>query len=273
MNIFRNTKKEKGFTRTQNSTKSGFFNFFNNQKSRFKQNSSGRVNLVGGFTRTQILNFCEFFSLLKSKDNLNKKFVGGFTLIEVMISIGLFTVVMIVGITAILRVNNTYRKARTQRSAVDNLSFMMEDMARNMRLGSHYRCIDEVGALLNIEISLDGDCPGIAFEPFDSPATGDDDDQVVYFIEGDTMYKTTYGTLAINAEPNDPESFKPMNSIDLKINPALSGFTIYGSDLDSTDGIQPSVLIRINGTVRASGSETDFNLQTTVTQRLLDIQL
>ena len=242
MNIFRNIKKEEGFTRTQNSTKSGLFNFFNNQKNKFKQNSSGRVNLVGGFT-----------------------------LIEVMISIGLFTVVMIVGITAILRVNNTYRKARTQRSAVDNLSFMMEDMARNMRLGSHYRCIDEVGALLNIEISLDGDCPGIAFEPFDSPATEDDDDQVVYFIEEDTMYKTTYGTLAINAEPNDPESFKPMNSIDLKINPALSGFTIYGSD--PLDNVQPSVLIRINGTVRASGSETDFNLQTTVTQRLLDIQL
>ncbi len=249
MNIFRNTKKEKGFTRLQNSTKSGFFNFFNNQKNKFKQNSSGRVNLVGGFT-----------------------------LIEVMISIGLFTVVMIVGITAILRVNNTYRKARTQRSAVDNLSFMMEDMARNMRLGSHYRCINSLSDAsptnpLDIEKPLDtsaypgslSSCLGIAFEPFDSPSTGDFGDQIIYLIDGDTIFKTTEGTTS--------DSFRAMNSIDLKINPALSGFTIYGSDLDSTDGIQPSVLIRINGTVRASGSETDFNLQTTVTQRLLDIQL
>lgn len=45
----------KGFTRTQNSTKSGFFNFFNNHKSKFKQNSSERVNLVGGFTLVETL--------------------------------------------------------------------------------------------------------------------------------------------------------------------------------------------------------------------------
>ena len=43
------------FTRTQNSTKSGFFNFFNNQKSKFKQTSSERVNLVGGFTLVETL--------------------------------------------------------------------------------------------------------------------------------------------------------------------------------------------------------------------------
>ncbi len=50
-----NKKFVGGFTRTQNSTKSGFFNFFNNQKSKFKQNSSGRVNLVGGFTLVETL--------------------------------------------------------------------------------------------------------------------------------------------------------------------------------------------------------------------------
>lgn len=185
----------------------------------------------------------------------------GFTLIEVMISTGLFTVVMIIGITAILQVNNTYRKARTQRAVIDNISFMMEDMARNMRLGTRYRCIDDINNLLNLEEPLDGDCPGIAFEPFDSPTTPDPEDQVIYFIDGDTVFKTIQG--------NTPNSFNAMNSVDLKINPDLSGFTIYGSS--QTDSEQPSVLIRINGKVLASGTETDFNLQTTVTQRFLDV--
>jgi len=191
----------------------------------------------------------------------------GFTLIEVMISIGLFSVIMIVGITAILGVNNTYRKSRTMRSAIDNLSFIMEDMARNIRLGSNYRCfndVSEISALDDIEDPLDGtNCSGLAFEPFWNPVTGDPNvDEVIYFIEGgqESIFKSLNGDL--------PTAL-PMNSVDLRIDPITSGFTVFGSS-SNTDEEQPSVLIVLNGTVNVGGNSTDFNLQTTVSQRLLD---
>lgn len=208
---------------------------------------------------------------------LTHKKEEGFTLIEVMISIGLFSVIMIVGITAILGVNNTYRKSRTMRSAIDNLSFIMEDMARNIRLGSLYRCLDGDGDIspTTIEDPTDGEnCSGIAFEPFYDPVPGEDDnlataDQVIYMIypEGD-LFKGIKGANFTSADLSNPGVGLPMNSVDLKIDYTTSGFTVFGSN--PTDEEQPSVLIVLNGTVNVGVNSTSFNLQTTVSQRLLD---
>lgn len=193
--------------------------------------------------------------------------VTGFTLIEVMISIGLFSVIMIVGITAILGVNNTYRKSRTMRSAIDNLSFVMEDMARNIRLGSSYRCLNSSNiSPIDIEDALDSpggvSCKGIALEPFWNPIRNDPGDQIIYYIDGgeESIFKSLEGDLSTSL---------PMNSADLRIDASTSGFTIFGATTD-IDGEQPSVLIILNGTVDVGGNSTAFNLQTTVSQRLLD---
>lgn len=227
-------KKEKGFTPTPNYIKSGLFNLFNSKKNKFYQNNHESKNLVEGFT-----------------------------LIEVMISTALFTVIMIIGITAILGVNNTYRKTRTMRSAIDNISFMMEDMARNIRLGYRYRCVNTTNPDLALETPLDGqNCRGIAFEPYWDPTPGDIDDQVIYYIDQESVFKSTNGSLL-------GDSAKPMNSIDVKIDESKSGFTIVGASEPGYD-IQPVVLIRISGVAESSRSSTSFELQTTVSQRLID---
>ncbi len=197
----------------------------------------------------------------------NKNSEKGFTLIEVMISIGLFTVIMIIGITAILGVNNTYRKSRTMRSAIDNLSFIMEDMARNIRLGSRYRCLDSNNiSLIDIEDPLDGEsCQGIAFEPFWDPVPENNSpiqDQVIYFFDVDDN-----GFESIFKSMNGGVTFSAMNSLDVKIDLDKSGFAIFGSQPDSE---QPSVRIILNGEAVTAGNSTNFNLQTTVSQRLLD---
>ena len=199
----------------------------------------------------------------------NPKKEEGFTLIEVMISIGLFTVVMIVGITAVLGVNNTYRKSRTMRSAIDNLSFVMEDMARNIRLGINYRCLDNLSNDVDFSVIEDPadttsfSCPGIAFEPFWDSITGDPEDQVIYFISEDAGL----GSIFKGMDGSNTNLY-PMNSLDVDIDLTKSGFTIYGSAND--DGEQPSVLIRLTGTVSSAGNSTNFNLQTTVSQRYID---
>src|ERR1700741_217077 len=76
------------------------------------------------------------------KISLQKKNTG-FTLIEVMIAVALFTVIMTLGIGAVLNSNATHKKTQTLRSVMDNLSFIMEDMSRTLRLGSNYHCIDQ----------------------------------------------------------------------------------------------------------------------------------
>ncbi|MCU0660370.1 MAG: prepilin-type N-terminal cleavage/methylation domain-containing protein [Candidatus Pacebacteria bacterium] len=184
----------------------------------------------------------------------------GFTLIEVMIAVALFTVIMTVGIGAVLNSNSNHKKTQTQRQVIDNLSFIMEDMSRNLRLGSAYHCGD---VSVGIEDPLD--CQfgqTLAFESVTGVA-GNASDQVVYGItsDGAIIKSTDSGATAKNLTP--PE---------VLIDPARSGFSVTGAaPYASGDRAQPRVIIRLSGKVVYRNIESEFNLQTVVTQRLIDL--
>lgn len=203
----------------------------------------------------------------------------GFTLVEVMISVLLFTVVMVVGIGAVLNANTAQKKSQNQRNIMDNLSFVTEDMSRNLRLGSNYRCPADLGnpsssdgfeftfsAPINTSGSITADCvPGsernaIAFDPMKpDPDPAVMTDQVVYIIHPDThaIYKSIDGGM----------NFRRITDSSIDIDPLKSGFTVIGTE---TVGVQPRVIIRLSGKTIYKNVTTPFNIETTVSQRLLE---
>lgn len=211
---------------------------------------------------------------------LRTKNSKGFTLVEVMISIGLFTVVMVIGIGAILGVNSTHRKTQTMRSVVDNLSFVMEDMARSIRLGDTIFCTATITAPnepLDITSVQNGggpvqSCPNggnlIAFEPYWNYDPNNPDNQVIYFMVESDGIGTIFKKTAENTDWND--AFIPITPTEIDIDMTKSGFWVTGAE-DETIPLQPKVTIVLTGTVRLGNASTEFNLQTTVSQRLLDI--
>ncbi len=74
-----------------------------------------------------------FISLLHHK----KK---GFTLIEMIVSLALFTVVAVIAIGAFLKITDSNKKSQTLKTSINNLSFALESMSREMRVGSSYYC-------------------------------------------------------------------------------------------------------------------------------------
>jgi len=52
---------------------------------------------------------------------------------EVMVSVSIFTIIVTVGIVALLTINDAYRKSQTQRQAIDSMTYMMESMSRRIR--------------------------------------------------------------------------------------------------------------------------------------------
>lgn len=200
----------------------------------------------------------------------------GFTLVEVMISIGLFTVVMVIGIGAILGVNSTHRKTQSMRSVVDNLSFIMEDMARSMRLGDYLVCDEDqltpIGALEvgNPQNRENGEnCKSISFEPYWNYSPNDDENQIIYFINE----SNGIGTIFKKTETMGwSEPMIAITPAEIDIDTDKSGFWVTGA-LKETESIptQPKVTIVLVGTVRLGNAVTEFNLETTVSQRLLDI--
>jgi hypothetical protein len=206
--------------------------------------------------------------------NISKKInkgKNGYTIIETMIAVSLFIVIVMAGMGALLNANLLHQKSSDMRSIIDNLSFIMEDMGRNLRTGYDYRCItsessaDLSGA--NVVIAKSGQtCLGIAFEP----ATGDPNnpnDQWVYLIDSGKIWKRTVGPYDVFNPP-----YIQLTSDAVVINMSASNFSVLGAESPSAgDAQQPFVTIRLVGTITSKSIVTPFSLQTSVSQRLIDI--
>ncbi len=64
----------------------------------------------------------------------------GFSLVELIVAIGLFAVVMTIATTAYLIMINANREAQAITTGTNNLSYALENMTRNIRIGRAYRC-------------------------------------------------------------------------------------------------------------------------------------
>src|SRR3989338_3254669 len=87
--------------------------------------------------------------------NDNTKFKKGFTLVEMIVSIGLFTIVLFISSSAFLAVLNADRKSRFTRIATDSLNISLEDMARRIKTGSAYYCGDKVIGMSSLTNTMD----------------------------------------------------------------------------------------------------------------------
>ncbi len=186
-------------------------------------------------------------------ENCKENHKRGYTLIETMIAISLFIVIIMAGMAALLNANLLHQKSQDMRSIMDNLSFIMEDMSRNLRTGYDYHCIDDGNVLLTNPYS----CPiggGISFKStFDS--------QWVYAIYPDqTIQKSVDGG----------STFTILTPPEVKIN-AISGFSVLGAEPPPANSQQPFVIIKLVGTITFKNVVTPFSLQTSVSQRLVDI--
>lgn len=193
---------------------------------------------------------------------LNNK--RGYTIIETMIAISLFLVIIMAGMGALLNANLLHQKSRDMRSIMDNLSFIMEDMGRNLRTGSNYYCITGADNLSNVNTAKSGqNCWGIAFES--AGGTVNPNDQWVYYIDNTgKIFKSTAGPY------NVVSNFTQLTPDEVVIDITASNFSVLGAE-PSPDTQEPFVNIRLAGKITFKGVVTPFSLQTSVSQRLIDI--
>src|SRR3989338_9484397 len=95
-------------------------------------------------------------------DDFNKKHLdsksgkGGFTLIEMIVSIALFAVVMTVAVGALLSLTGANKKAQALQSVMNNLNISVDSMVRNIRMGRDYECVGGTSTGTDTDTA---DCP------------------------------------------------------------------------------------------------------------------
>ncbi len=189
----------------------------------------------------------------------------GFTLVELMVSVAIFSVVMVVALGSLLAISAAERKAETLKTVMDNMSFAMEGMSRTIRTGVNYHCdtTNVSGATL-----IPQDCP--------NPATGstyfallsNDGYYTAYCLRSSSIWRlrsTTMAGLSTSCLPAD--GFLPITATEI----VVSNLTFYVKGAPLGDNTQPKVVMLLSGYVNiGSNASTTFSLQTSVTQRIYD---
>ena len=184
------------------------------------------------------------------KKNIGNKNKSGFTLIEMLVSLAIFSFVMVATTSVLLSVVDANHKAQGLQTAIDNVSLALESMTRNLRTGNQY-----------------GDITGLSTGNCQSPGqTG------VAFIDHNgvpTQYYLSNGAIDISQNNSSSAMTAPGIEIDR--------LCFYISGTTPGDQIQPRILITLGGIVSptsVAGAQTKttsrFDIQAFVSQRLAD---
>ncbi len=167
----------------------------------------------------------------------------GFTLVEMIVAIFIFSVVMIIATGALVNILDANRKAQTEKSVINNLNFALDSMTRAIRVGTDYNCGVSNCATTGSTQFLFNNADG-------NPVT----------------YRFNQTAKQIERSINGG-SFLTVTAPEVQINT----LQFYADGISTSDGEQPRVLIILEGqSGEKTRTKTTFSIETLVTQRLLD---
>ena len=176
----------------------------------------------------------------------------GFTLVEMLVSIALFSFIMLATTTVLLSVVDANHKAQGLKTTIDNLSLVIESMTRNLRTGSSFAplagaqsCGGGTGVV------------GIQFKDHFGVVTQ-------YWFDGG----------AIKVSKDVGLTFTALTGSEI----AMDRMCFYIGGITPGDTVQPNVLVTLGGVVSPTTvvgakvkTTSRFDLETFITQRIPDV--
>ncbi len=221
----------------------------------------------------------------------------GFTLIEMIVSLGVFSIVITIAVGALLVIISTNKQLQAEQNVMSNLAFAMDSMTREIRTGYSYYCEsrpnDNAGPKKIFKESGSGytdhdnlgtttvqDCPGgridvnhklqgVSFMESGDSITQISANRILYYYVKNLSGLPNEGKIMRRVGNNVAQSIIPSNLVITE-----AQFYVTGSDpqsVVSTDVEQPTVTVYIEAQEINNPTGKIYKLQTTVTQRILDI--
>lgn len=200
---------------------------------------------------------------------------AGFTLVELIVSVGLFTIVVTIAMSAYLRLISLDRKTRALNDVVTNLSFVVESMSRSIRTGTLYNIDDS-------NLSAAGYGSGLPKFSF----TNDQGKVVTYILVATPNSKHAIAEcVAVSSvsctDGSGNETIITDPRIDVTnlafwtngISTATGGCSLPSASCPGADGKQPIMYFTIRGSIKPDPvtPPTVFTIESTATERLLEI--
>lgn len=181
----------------------------------------------------------------ETKNKFLVEFEGGFTLLEMVVSIGIFSVLIVTAVGIIISISHAEIKAANTQDIQDNIRFTLELITKELRVGSGYSVSSCVGS----------SCQQINFTTAGGEARG-------YCLELGVIKRLTATTVCGFGSP--------MTAANIVVD-RLS-FVVSGNVSGPSDG-QPrvTIVLQARSVDPRLQFESTINIQSTVVQRLRDI--
>jgi prepilin-type N-terminal cleavage/methylation domain-containing protein len=202
-----------------------------------------------------------------SQRRISHKSPRGFTLIELVVVIGLFSAIATLSLGSLFNAQTINSKLQDTQSILDNINLSTLTITRDIRFGTEFYC---VAALPTPIYTTRKNCPeattvgGIALI-FKASGAASSTDRTMYYLSNGILYKDIYS--------GGSTTTLQMTSSEVKIN----NLTFYVDGAQTSDGsnddsgakdyTQPIISLLISGTtqsVHKSVAPVSFSLQTAV---------
>ena len=192
---------------------------------------------------------------------------AGYTLVEILVALGLFMIVVSMAITALSMATNANKVAQANRRITDSLDFTMEEIVRNVRKGETYNCGSATDLTAQIAAKNDGigsprNCAEGTYLSFEE-STGDislPGDQIIYRLDIDLDH--------VEKSTDGGNSWFRLTEPEVSV----TNLKFYVTGASPNDGVQAKIRIILQALTKANPlTTTVFNVQTTVTQRSTDL--
>jgi prepilin-type N-terminal cleavage/methylation domain-containing protein len=195
----------------------------------------------------------KYFNLKNNKGPARTCLRGGFTLVEMMVAIAVFSIVMVTAMSALLNVIDANNKARSLKTAINNVSFALEGISKDMRMGKEYNCSGESDTL-----NFVGNCTG-GGEAIRFKSSKENNPYLFYrFVEDEGKGRIE----ACSDQTDTCSEYSAITSPEVDLNRV----TFYILNVGEI-GKQPRMLMTVSGEAGTKEKiKTQFDLQTGVSQ-------
>lgn len=238
---------------------------------------SGSETFAKGLAPLQSIYNFDFRSK-KLKKSRNSTSVTGFSLIELMVALTIFSIVMVISLGTLLTLLDANSKSQALSSSMTNISFALDSISRNLRTGFTFNCANG-GSI------PDSNPDRLHNPPYDDTGSCVSGGDAMVFTPGSTAGSGVSERMAYRLNGNQIEQWVDVDGEDDGWVPITSNtppgavtieklrFTLDGEKSVGPGGDeeQPRISIYIFGSVDAGLDEpTEFMIQSNVTQRILN---
>ncbi|TSC61277.1 MAG: hypothetical protein G01um1014107_62 [Parcubacteria group bacterium Gr01-1014_107] len=212
----------------------------------------------------------------------------GQSLVEIIVALGVFVIVVTIGLGAVLTLFSSNKKSQELKSVLDNLNAAMETMTRELSVASmtvrlfpqppvpSYICGNVVSSWPGPQDCLSSGGTEVTFCSSDGEA-------IAYRFNNNSIERRVESESEVPGEcsegesitwPAAPGDWLRVTAPEVRIS-NISKFYVSGAGFAGSPycKFQPLVLIKIDGESGPVGKATKFELQTTVSQRAPNLSI